>query len=100
MSSSTPSPDDLLTAKEVAAILRIPPRAPYELGRIGAFPVHKIGGRWRVFRRDLTTYLARCRQPAYPNEPPADVGDGCPFPDSPWKGRGDCPRPACPWAGR
>jgi len=100
MSPTTPSPDDLLTAKEVAAILRIPPRAPYELGRVGAFPVHKIGGRWRVFRRNLTAYIAACGKSLLTAEPPDQVSDGCPTPGCPWKGRGGCPASACPWAGR
>jgi excisionase family DNA binding protein len=43
--------DEVLTASQVAALLKIHPRTVYNLARKGSIPGRKLGGSWR-FRRD------------------------------------------------
>jgi excisionase family DNA binding protein len=50
---------DLLTLPEVAAILRVHYLTVYRRVRSGEIPAHKIGGAYRVRRRDLDEWLER-----------------------------------------
>jgi excisionase family DNA binding protein len=45
--------DDVMTAAEVADLLRMPLSTVYELARRGLIPAHRIGRRWRFIRREI-----------------------------------------------
>jgi excisionase family DNA binding protein len=57
-----PLDHQLLTAEEVAELLRLPASTIYELARTGRLPHLKIGRALRFSQRDLEAHLAeRCR---------------------------------------
>ena len=49
--------DDVMTAAEVAELLRIPVSTVYELARRGRIPGHRIGRTWRFVRREIEEWL-------------------------------------------
>ena len=49
--------DDVMTAAEVAALLRIPLSTVYELAHRGRIPGHRIGRTWRFIRREIEEWL-------------------------------------------
>jgi excisionase family DNA binding protein len=49
--------DDVMTAGEVAELLRMPLSTVYELARRGLIPAHRIGRRWRFIRREVEEWL-------------------------------------------
>jgi excisionase family DNA binding protein len=51
------SRDDVMTAGEVAELLRIPLSTVYELARRGLLPAHRIGRRWRFIRHEIEEWL-------------------------------------------
>jgi excisionase family DNA binding protein len=55
-----PLEDRLLTADEVAELLRLPVSTIYDLARTGRLPHLRIGRALRFSRRDLETHLATC----------------------------------------
>lgn len=60
--ASVPLDDPLLTAEEMAEVLRLPVSTIYDLARTGRLPPLKIGRALRFSRRDLEVHLAeRCR---------------------------------------
>lgn len=60
-----PSPlESLLDVKEVAALLRITPKAVYGLVETRRVPFVKIGARVRFVRRDVVAWLERNRVPS------------------------------------
>ena len=55
----------LLTAREVADLLRLPVSTIYELARTGRLPYLRIGRAMRFYQQDLEAHLARtCRDQA------------------------------------
>jgi excisionase family DNA binding protein len=50
--------DEVMTAREVADLLRIPTSTVYELARKGALPASKLGRTWRFLRPRLEQMLA------------------------------------------
>jgi excisionase family DNA binding protein len=55
-----PLDHQLLTAEEVAELLRLPVSTIYELARTGRLPHLKIGRALRFSRSDLEAHLAEC----------------------------------------
>jgi excisionase family DNA binding protein len=49
---------DVLTAREVAILLRLPVSTVYELARRGVIPGHRIGRAWRFIRHEVEQWLA------------------------------------------
>lgn len=49
--------DDVMTAGEVAELVRIPVSTVYELARRGRIPGHRIGRTWRFVRREIEEWL-------------------------------------------
>lgn len=45
--------DEILTALEVAALLKIHPRTVYNLARQGLIPARKFGGSWRFSKEAI-----------------------------------------------
>lgn len=45
--------DAILTASEVAALLKIHPRTVYNLARQGSIPARKLGGNWRFSKNAI-----------------------------------------------
>jgi excisionase family DNA binding protein len=63
----------LLTAREVADLLRLPVSTVYELSRTGRLPYLRIGRAMRFSQRDLEAHLGEaCR--AEPSVRRSDVG--------------------------
>ena len=50
--------DDVMTAREVAALLRMPTSTVYELARKGVLPASRLGRTWRFLRPRLEELLA------------------------------------------
>jgi excisionase family DNA binding protein len=48
---------DVMTAGEVADLIRMPLSAVYELARRGLIPGHRIGRRWRFIQREIEEWL-------------------------------------------
>ena len=49
--------DDVMTAGEVADLLRMPLSTVYGLARRGRIPAHRLGRRWRFVRREIEEWL-------------------------------------------
>jgi excisionase family DNA binding protein len=52
--------DEILTAREVAVILKLTRKTIIELMATGELPGRKIGNSWRVSKKEL---MERCRRP-------------------------------------
>lgn len=50
--------DEVMTAREVADLLRMPTSTVYELARKGALPANRLGRTWRFLRPRLEELLA------------------------------------------
>jgi excisionase family DNA binding protein len=50
--------DEVLTAREVAELLRMPTSTVYELARRGVLPASRLGRTWRFLRPRLEELLA------------------------------------------
>jgi excisionase family DNA binding protein len=48
---------DVLTAREVGDLLRLPPSTVYELARRGLIPAHRVGRAWRFIRQEIQEWL-------------------------------------------
>lgn len=49
--------DDVMTAREVGALLHLPGSSVYELARRGALPGHRVGRAWRFIRPEIEDWL-------------------------------------------
>lgn len=49
--------DEVLTMKEVAALLKIGEKTAYTMAQHGELPGFKVGGQWRFRRADLDTWM-------------------------------------------
>jgi excisionase family DNA binding protein len=59
--AAVPLDQQLLTADEVADLLRLPTSTVYDLTRTGRLPHLRIGRAVRFSRSDLEVFLAECR---------------------------------------
>jgi excisionase family DNA binding protein len=50
--------DEVMTAREVAELLRMPTSTVYELARKGVLPASRLGRTWRFLRSRLEELLA------------------------------------------
>ena len=50
--------DEVMTAREVAELLRMPTSTVYELARKGVLPARRLGRTWRFLRPGLEKLLA------------------------------------------
>ena len=57
-SSRGPTRDEVMTAREVADLLRMPTSTVYELARKGLLPASRLGRTWRFLRPRLEELLA------------------------------------------
>lgn len=48
---------EVLTAKEVAELLRVPQSTVYEFARRGLLPAHRVGRGWRFTRPEIEQWL-------------------------------------------
>lgn len=51
--------DEVMTAREVADLLKMPVSTIYELARRGELPARRLGRTWRFLRQRLEELLAR-----------------------------------------
>lgn len=49
--------DEVLTIKEVAALLKLAEKTVYTMANAGEIPAFKIRGQWRIKRADLDKWL-------------------------------------------
>ncbi len=50
-------PDEVLTIKEVAALLKLAEKTVYAMANAGEIPAFKIRGQWRIKRTELDQWL-------------------------------------------
>jgi len=50
-------PDEVLTIKEVAALLKLAEKTVYAMANAGEIPAFKIRGQWRIKRAELDQWL-------------------------------------------
>jgi len=50
-------PDEVLTIKEVAALLKLAEKTVYAMAQAGEIPAFKIRGQWRIKRTELDTWI-------------------------------------------
>jgi excisionase family DNA binding protein len=50
-------PDEVLTIKEVAALLKLAEKAVYAMAAAGEIPAFKIRGQWRIKRTELDQWI-------------------------------------------
>lgn len=50
-------PDEVLTIKEVAALLKLAEKTVYAMAQAGEIPAFKIRGQWRIKRTELDQWL-------------------------------------------
>lgn len=68
--------DEILTIREVAALLKIGEKTTYTMAQEGQLPSFKVRGQWRFRRADIDNWIARqVDQMADPgHEPEGDKG--------------------------
>lgn len=49
--------DEVLTIKEVAALLKLAEKTVYAMAQAGELPAFKIRGQWRIKRGELETWI-------------------------------------------
>lgn len=49
--------DEILTVRDVAAILKIGEKTAYTMARNGRLPAFKVGGQWRIRKVDLDRWV-------------------------------------------
>lgn len=49
--------DDIMTASEVGALLRVAKSSVYDLARRGLIPGHRVGRAWRFIRQEIEECL-------------------------------------------
>ena len=52
------NPDEVLTIKEVAAMLKVGEKTAYTLAQSRELPGFKVGGQWRFRRSDIQTWIS------------------------------------------
>ncbi len=53
-----PMPDEVLTIKEAAALLKLAEKTVYTMAQAGEIPAFKIRGQWRITRTEFDRWLA------------------------------------------
>jgi len=53
------SEDQILTIKDVAAILKLAEKTVYSMAQDGELPAFKVRGQWRIRRIDFDRWIAR-----------------------------------------
>lgn len=52
-----PMPDEVLTIKEVAVLLKLAEKTVYAMAQAGEIPAFKIRGQWRIKRSELDRWI-------------------------------------------
>lgn len=52
-----PTPDEVLTIREVAALLKLAEKTVYAMANAGELPAFKIRGQWRIRRTELERWM-------------------------------------------
>ena len=50
-------PDEVLTIKEVAALLKLAEKTVYSMAQRGELPAFKVRGQWRIRRTELDRWI-------------------------------------------
>ena len=67
--------DEVLTIKEVAALLKLAEKTVYAMANAGELPAFKIRGQWRIKRTELDRWLDEQPRGAGNTEQPRGRGD-------------------------
>ena len=59
--------DEVLTIKEVAALLKIAEKTAYVMAQRGELPGFKVGGQWRFKRSDIDDWIEEKKKAAQRN---------------------------------
>lgn len=62
-------PDEILTIKEVAAMLKIGDKTAYSMAQDRELPGFKVRGQWRFRRADLLAWIEDQKRAALAKEP-------------------------------
>jgi excisionase family DNA binding protein len=65
--------DEILTIREVAALLKIGEKTAYTMAQAGELPGFKVRGQWRFRRSDLDDWITRNVESS---RNPADAAEG------------------------
>ena len=68
--------DQVLTLKEVAALLKIAERTAYSMMQAGELPGFKVGGQWRFKRADIEAWIEKQKEDAGTQPARGGVGRG------------------------
>jgi excisionase family DNA binding protein len=55
--SSEPVPDEILTLREVASLLKVAAKTVYAMAQAAEMPAFKVRGQWRFRRADLDAWI-------------------------------------------
>jgi excisionase family DNA binding protein len=66
--------DEILTAAEAAALLRIHQKTVYKLAEQGKIPSFRIGRAWRFKRSDLLAVVVKKPEKEKSDKPKRDIG--------------------------
>ena len=67
--------DEVLTIKEVAALLKLAEKTVYAMANAGELPAFKIRGQWRIKRTELDRWLDEQPRGASNTEQPRGRGE-------------------------
>ncbi|HHB13031.1 MAG TPA: DNA-binding protein [Chromatiales bacterium] len=56
--------DEVLTIKEVAALLKLAEKTVYSMAQRGELPAFKVRGQWRIRRLDFDSWMSQQAQAA------------------------------------
>ena len=56
--------DEVLTIKEVAALLKLAEKTVYSMAQQGELPAFKVRGQWRIRRLDFNSWMSQQAQAA------------------------------------
>ena len=59
-------PDEVLTIKEAAALLKLAEKTVYTMAQAGEIPAFKIRGQWRIKRSEFDLWLDSRQLGPYP----------------------------------
>jgi excisionase family DNA binding protein len=54
--------EEVLTIKDVAALLKVGEKTIYSMAQNGELPAFKVRGQWRFSRKDLDAWIERQKQ--------------------------------------
>lgn len=66
--NGAPMPDEVLTIKEVALILKLAEKTVYAMANEGQLPAFKVRGQWRIRKVDFDQWMAEQAKASTPRK--------------------------------